>query len=231
MESATYHTASLIDSGAEDYMLETAMLKVFASDALWRIVNDALQIWGGAGYFTDQPFERMMRDARINLIGEGANDVLRSFIAMYGLRGVGKELEQLLKRPWDVRRLWSAGPRVPVNNKLSGALSRQIGQFTRACRWALVRQREGILDRQYVQARIGDTANELFLISCVMARLDALSRQNRTDQRELMTGMLYVKSALRRNRQRLAELRHNDDTDQTQTADAWLAIESERTIR
>ncbi len=57
MESATYHTAAMIDSGAEDFMVETAMLKVFASDNLWRIVNDALQIWGGAGFFTDQPFE------------------------------------------------------------------------------------------------------------------------------------------------------------------------------
>src|SRR5690606_28030901 len=57
MESGTYHTAALIDSQAEDYMLETAMLKVFASDALWRIVNDTLQIYGGAGYFTDQPLE------------------------------------------------------------------------------------------------------------------------------------------------------------------------------
>src|SRR4029078_3658282 len=63
MEAATYHTAALIDSGAEDYMLETAMLKVFASDSLWRIVNDALQIHGGAGYFSNMPLERMLRDA------------------------------------------------------------------------------------------------------------------------------------------------------------------------
>src|SRR5262249_56056620 len=86
MESATYHTAALIDRGAEDYMLETAMLKVFASDALWTIVNDTLQIYGGAGYFCDRPFERMMRDARINMIGEGANDVLRCFIGGVGIR-------------------------------------------------------------------------------------------------------------------------------------------------
>ena len=53
------------------------MLKVFATDVLWRIVNDTIQIYGGKAYFTDEPFERMMRDARINMIGEGANDVLR----------------------------------------------------------------------------------------------------------------------------------------------------------
>src|SRR5262249_37040386 len=58
MESAPYHTAALSRRGAEDYMLETAMLKVFASGALWTIVNDTLQVYGGAGYFSNEPFER-----------------------------------------------------------------------------------------------------------------------------------------------------------------------------
>ncbi len=55
-----------------DYMLETAILKVFATEHLWTIVNDTLQVYGGKGYFCDQPIERWMRDARINTIGEGA---------------------------------------------------------------------------------------------------------------------------------------------------------------
>ncbi len=97
MESATYQTAALIDSGADDYMLETAMLKVFATDVLWRIINDTIQIFGGKAYFTDEPYERMMRDARINMIGEGANDVLRVFSALVGMRDVGLELKGVLE--------------------------------------------------------------------------------------------------------------------------------------
>src|SRR5205085_11116198 len=77
-EAMTTQCAAFIDSGAEDYMLETALLKVFSTEALWQIVNDTLQVWGGKGYFSDQPLERTMRDARINQIGEGANDVLRA---------------------------------------------------------------------------------------------------------------------------------------------------------
>src|SRR5512133_819515 len=53
MEAMTTITASLIDRGLEDYMIETAMLKVFTTEALWTIVNDAFQIHGGAAYFTD----------------------------------------------------------------------------------------------------------------------------------------------------------------------------------
>ncbi len=77
-------------------MLETAMLKVFATDTLWRIINDTIQIFGGKAYFTDEPYERMMRDARINMIGEGANDVLRAFVALVGMRDVGLELKGVL---------------------------------------------------------------------------------------------------------------------------------------
>src|SRR5436190_6825392 len=74
MEAMTAVTASLIDRGLEDYMMETAMLKVFTTDRLWEAVNDAFQIHGGSAYFNDSPLERMLRDARINQIGEGSNE-------------------------------------------------------------------------------------------------------------------------------------------------------------
>jgi acyl-CoA dehydrogenase family member 9 len=96
MEAMTAECAGFIDRGAEDYMLETAMLKVFTTDHLWTIVNDTLQIYGGAGYFTNEPYERWMRDARINMIGEGANEVLKAFIAVVGMRGVGEALRSVL---------------------------------------------------------------------------------------------------------------------------------------
>ena len=133
MEATTTQCAAFIDNGSEDFMLETAMLKVWSTEALWLMVNDTLQIYGGAGYFNDQPLERMMRDARINQIGEGANDVLRSFIAVVGMRGVGESLKGVLsalKSPFaNVGTLWRFGagqvaakfstPVVPV---LSGEL-------------------------------------------------------------------------------------------------------------
>src|SRR5206468_12465174 len=89
MEAMTTVTAGLIDRGLEDYMLETAMLKVWSTERLWLIVNDAFQIHGGAAYFTDRPLERLLRDHRINQIGEGANEVLLSFIALVRMRGPG----------------------------------------------------------------------------------------------------------------------------------------------
>src|SRR5690606_32694877 len=89
--------AALIDSGEGDFMLETAMLKVFSTEMLWKIIHDTFQLYGGKAYFTDEPRERMMRDHRIDLIGEGADDVIRAISALVGLRDVGKELEGILE--------------------------------------------------------------------------------------------------------------------------------------
>lgn len=234
MESATYHTAALIDSGASDYMVETAMLKVFASDTLWRIVNDTLQVWGGAGFFTDQPFERMMRDARLNLIGEGANDVLRCFIAMVGLRGLGEQLQGVQKRPWTATKLLRLAPEVVCRHEqlepFATQLGQQIAKFTWAAQQALIRYKEGILDRQYVQAALGDVATELFTASCVYSRLTSLLSDEKIEKqqrdRELQTGIMALKLAHRRNRERLGRLKSNDDDTRARTAAQWLALET-----
>src|SRR5246500_5791577 len=115
MEAMTTVTASFIDRGLEDYMLETAMLKVFTTERLWECINDVFQIYGGSAYFVDLPLERMVRDARINQIGEGSNEVLTSFIALVGMRGPGMEFKEIydtmLKptRERGIAKAWSAG--------------------------------------------------------------------------------------------------------------------------
>ncbi len=202
MEAATYQTASLIDSGAGDYMLETAMLKVFSTEVLWKIVNDTFQIFGGKAYFTDEPFERMMRDARINMIGEGANDVLRAFTALVGMRDVGLELKGVFDAvfsPFGIQNLRKLGgfagrqlesvftsPEVRVTHPElepdAKALGKLIGQFGGHVQKLLRTYREQIMDRQYQLGRVADIATELFVSSCVLNRLDfLLGQRNRSD--------------------------------------------------
>lgn len=247
MESATYHTAALIDSGADDYMVETAMIKVFASDQLWRITNDCLQIWGGKGFFTDQPFERLMRDARLNLIGEGANDVLRCFIASVGFRHVGTELkgdapssgdgqagENKMLRVW-LKRASVMGesfvsPKIPVKHEhlryYSRALSKQIGQFSWQLKLALAKHQESIINKQYIQGRLADIATELFMASCVYSRLTAIlvngTIPEPVQKHEFDSGRLFLRLAQRRNEQRFEDLKINFDDDMDLVANAWL---------
>ncbi|MFA5367508.1 MAG: acyl-CoA dehydrogenase family protein, partial [Dehalococcoidia bacterium] len=77
-----YATAKTIDSGVKNYSEEGAMAKVFCTDMAMRVTTDAVQVCGGAGYMRDYPVEKMMRDAKINQIYEGTNQVLRNVIAM-----------------------------------------------------------------------------------------------------------------------------------------------------
>src|SRR4029077_19137583 len=174
MEATTYEIAALIDRGVEDYMLETAILKVFSTEALWQGVYETLQIYGGQGYFTDEPYERLMRDARINTIGEGANEVLKSFIALVGMRDIGEGFKTTLdglKRPSRfLPTLWRFGterlvrlakpPVIPVSTSAlrpyADLLGRRVARFGWAVERTLIKHREAILERQYVQERIAD---------------------------------------------------------------------------
>ncbi|MEA1959671.1 MAG: acyl-CoA dehydrogenase family protein [Chloroflexota bacterium] len=81
-----YAAARTIDSGVKNYSEEGAMAKVFATDMAMKVTTDAVQVFGGPGYMRDYPVEKMMRDAKINQIYEGTNQVLRNVIALEVLK-------------------------------------------------------------------------------------------------------------------------------------------------
>jgi alkylation response protein AidB-like acyl-CoA dehydrogenase len=60
-----------------------SMAKCFGSDAAMKVTTDAVQIFGGVGYLKDYPVERMMRDAKINQIWEGTNQIQRIVISRH----------------------------------------------------------------------------------------------------------------------------------------------------
>ncbi len=199
MEAATLQCAAFIDRGFEDYMLETAILKIFATEHLWTIVNDTIQVWGGKGYFCDQPLERWMRDARINTIGEGANDVLKAFVAVVGCRGPGEYLKGLrddvMGGRWSLKKLGAAigvgaslvvpwattgTPDVPVNSESLRDDAHTLGKLVREFGLKLPHVFLGLKDEtkfvqaQLVHERLADIAIDLYVSSCVLSRLDHL---------------------------------------------------------
>jgi alkylation response protein AidB-like acyl-CoA dehydrogenase len=244
MEATTATCAAFIDRGGDDYMVETAMLKVFTTEALWQIVNDTLQIHGGQGYFTRDPYERMMRDARINMIGEGANEILLAFIALVGMRGVGEHLQGVLnafKHPikgWGT--LWRFGrnqvaarltsPDVPVESSSLKTEARTLGKRVRdfglAVQTVLRHFREAVLERQYVQERIALAACDLYASSCTLSRLDLLlchgNHKPAEVERDVQAGKYFLKVANRRILKNLDDLWDNEDEETTKTANLLL---------
>lgn len=190
MDAATYLTAGLIDQGVEDFMLEAAMLKVFASDALWSIIYDTMQIYGGRSLFTSEPLERMMRDARLNMIGEGSNEVMRAFIGAVGMRDVGMELKSVrdaVVSPFSsYDTLWGFGKRsfrrlyaakVPVKSSLlqreAFLLEGAVRRFGFAVVKVLAKHKEEIVEKQLDLDRIATSAMALFTMSAVISKLDS----------------------------------------------------------
>src|SRR5215212_7511478 len=95
LESMAYLTTGMVDAGVPDYSVESAICKVAATEFTWYQVNRALQLAGGQGYMRDEPYEKILRDLRIFPIFEGANDVMREFIALSGVQPLGEELKDL----------------------------------------------------------------------------------------------------------------------------------------
>jgi alkylation response protein AidB-like acyl-CoA dehydrogenase len=79
-----YECCRQVDAGdLSNIAAMASMAKCFASDMAMKVTTDAVQIFGGAGYMKEYPVERMMRDAKINQIFEGTNQIQRVIISRH----------------------------------------------------------------------------------------------------------------------------------------------------
>jgi alkylation response protein AidB-like acyl-CoA dehydrogenase len=238
-ESVVGLVAGLIDQGYQDYAVEAAISKVFATEALWRTADEALQVAGGNGYMREFPYERVLRDARINRIFEGTNDILRLFIALTAMNDVGTQLKELsqsmrgaLADPikgfgvLSEYALKHAAIRTGlVGEKLSWrllhpALSDQAEQFeeeTRELAWVadrvLRRHGRNIVEKQFALRRISDILIDLFVFASVLSRVNAAleDRGEEKSVRELEIARIFARRARGRIRGNLRRVDVNDD--------------------
>jgi alkylation response protein AidB-like acyl-CoA dehydrogenase len=75
-----YRTAKMIEAGLPAQR-ESAVTKLFTAEAVWKIVDHAMQVLGGIGYTTDFPIQEIFRNARLMRIGAGSDEIMKFLIA------------------------------------------------------------------------------------------------------------------------------------------------------
>jgi acyl-CoA dehydrogenase family protein 9 len=201
------------------------------SETLWFVVNETLQIAAGIGYMEEYPYERHLRDARINMIFEGTNEILRCFMALSGMSGPGKALADVAKAmrepikgfgllsDFALRKARSVLGRERMS-KAHPLLSREAVIFE-DCTAELATHSEDMLrkhgreiaEMQYAQRRIAEMAIDLYcMAACISRTTRAIERRGEDGaRREIDLTTVFTGIAQKRLRQHVADFQKNDD--------------------
>jgi acyl-CoA dehydrogenase family member 9 len=232
LESMTYLTCGMVDAGVPDYSLESALCKVSGTEFLWYAANRALQLKGGAGYMRDEPYEKVLRDTRIFPIFEGANDVLRAFIALTGVKPLGEQLSGLgelgltdplgslgvvidyvsgrIQREVRPDRITRAHPEISGQAE---AVSDQVKRL-RGVTEALLRQHgKGIVERQFQQKRLSDAVSDIFAQVALLSRVTSILEEQGAEVsgQEIYIAGTFCTRAAGRVQRAFDQIEDNDD--------------------
>ena len=192
------------------------MCKVFASEALWRTVNHAVQIAGGNGYMSEYPFERVLRDSRINLIFEGTNEILRHYLATAGVKGL------VQARGGRAGAAPDALQRVhPALAEEAAPIQEDTSRFASAVEEVLSTHGKDFPRHEHQQERLANVAMDLYAMLATLSRttgrLESVGESGA--RRELLLTRLFCRQARRRIGAQLNMLRDNDDPLVNEAAD------------
>lgn len=253
-ESAVIMLGGLIDRGYDDYAVEAAICKVFGSECLWRTIDEALQIAGGNGYMREFPYERLMRDARINRIYEGTNDILRLFIALTGMDDVAHQLKEVSQavgnamqdpikgfgvfREYAKKRVqYATGIGHASMTKAHPLLAAYASDFDESVRALatmadrlLRKHKKQIVEKQFATRRLADMMIDLFVQASVLSRVTAEieSKGAAACRHELEIAQVFSNQARGRIRRNFGKIDDNDDELIKSLADHALEREGYR---
>jgi alkylation response protein AidB-like acyl-CoA dehydrogenase len=252
LEAMVTTTAALVDAGDADVRVEAALCKLYASEVLWRIVNETMQIRSGAGYETaaslqargQEPIgvERLLRDARINMIFEGTSEIMRLFLAREALGPHLARLKTLAKAPARERlgaglhyATWYPGTWAPrlggfaVDARLApelewaAAASRHLA---RTLVHAMLRHGQKLAERQGLLGRCVEIGAELYAVTAAVVRADAVLRAGGPEaDKALRMATLFSGYARRRAEETFRALGDNQDAQALALAHDLLAGE------
>src|SRR3954447_10526973 len=192
-ESLAYRTVGMIDEalrdidkhsadastqirkGIEEYAVECSILKVWGSEAVDRAVDNTVQVYGGYGFVEEYPAERAYRDARVNRIFEGTNEINRLIITGWLMkRAMSGQLALMpaIKRLMD--EIMSGPTTSEENDAPLAAETEVLGKAKKIALFsagvASQKWMQKLPDQQEVMGSIADIVIETYAMDCALAR-------------------------------------------------------------
>jgi len=218
-EALTYRTAGLMDAalaavdksmpdGAkqtlkaiEEYAVECSIIKVWASEMLDYVVDETVQIYGGYGFVEEYPAERAYRDARINRIFEGTNEINRLIITGFLLK---RAISGQLPLMFAIKQIMEEVLSGPAADEVEGLLGvekklvfsmKKLGLF--AAGVATQKYMQAIQDQQEIMGAIADITMEIYAMESALLRTHKIASLRGENAAALPLGMtrLYIAHA------------------------------------
>jgi acyl-CoA dehydrogenase family protein 9 len=232
LESMAYLTTGLVDAGVPDYSVESAICKVAATEFTWYQVNRALQLAGGAGYMRDEPYEKILRDLRIFPIFEGANDVMREFIALSGIQPLGEELKDMgdlgfsdpihsigvvaryvgsrVEREIRPQRITKAHDEL---RGLADSVGEQVKELRSVSEGLLRKHGKGIVQKQFQLKRLADAVADIYAQVATLSRVSSILDEHGVEPsgQERFIAETFCTRAAQRVHAQFRQIESNDD--------------------
>jgi alkylation response protein AidB-like acyl-CoA dehydrogenase len=172
-----------VQKSIEEFAVECSILKVWGSEMLERVVDQMLQLHGGYGYVEEFPAERSYRDARINKIFEGTNEINRLIITGWMIKRALQGRLALLPAIKQVMDEVMAGP--GVRTTYEGALAEERALLGNTKKLALfcagaASQKYGndLADQQEVMGALADILIEVLVLESTILRTEKMAERN-----------------------------------------------------
>ena len=174
-ESPDYY--GVYQKGIEEFAVECAIAKVYCSEVLSRVSDQALQIHGGYGFIREYPVERFYRDARINPIYEGTNEINRLLVSGTLLKRAMKgEIDLMPGVMKAVETLKAGVPAAPEGTGPFAAehalLANLKSVFLAVAGSAVRKHMEKLRDEQEILMALADAAIDIFALESVVLRAE-----------------------------------------------------------
>jgi len=231
-ESIVRLAAGWADQGYQDYGVEAAIGKVLASELMWQAADESVQIAGGRGYVAPFPYERFLRDTRVNRIFEGTNEILRLFIVEEGTKPLRRYMQgaaRSTRGKLDLARHklshlgepeWPASGSTPGQrlSQYTDLLRDAVGHLHRDAEATLQRHGKALLRRQLLLARLADMAIDTFGMAAVLSRVQSLTEDREALSAALLLAEPYFRQATERFERNREALVNNDDPARVKAA-------------